>query len=96
MTCQLSRIEGVVVFFIPTSPHAARSRSFVRPRERCLCQTVVVLTQWGLNFPPGFHRAVTMGHHSARHRTLQGIPELNIADCKWKRKQSVIGVKVWG
>lgn len=52
------------------------------------------MTQRGVNFPPGFYRGITMGHHSVRHRRLQGIPDLNIAYCKWKRKQNVIGVKV--
>ena len=48
------------------------------------------LTQRNLNFPPGFHRGITTSHPSVRHGRLQGIPELNIAYCKWKKKTSLI------
>lgn len=52
-----------------------------------------VLTQRGLNFPPGFYRSLIVGHHAVKHGRLQGVPELNIAYCKWKKKQNIIGVK---
>lgn len=44
----------------------------------------------------GFYGGITMGHHLVRHGRLQGIPKLNIACCKWKKKQNVIGVKLRG
>lgn len=44
-----------------------------------------------LKFPAGFYRAITTGHHSVRHRRLQGIPTLNIAFCTGKGNKT--GVK---
>lgn len=49
-----------------------------------------------LNFPLSFYRGIATRHFSARHGGLQGVCELNIAYCKWKIKQIIIGVKVEG
>lgn len=49
-----------------------------------------------LNFPLSFYRGIATRHCSAWHGGLQGVPELNIAYCKWKMKQIIIGVKVEG
>lgn len=43
-----------------------------------------------------FYGGLNLGHHAARHGRLQGIPKLNIAHCKWKKKQNTIGVKTNG
>lgn len=43
-----------------------------------------------------FYRGIIAGHRSVRRGRLKGIPELNIAYCKWKKKENVIGVKVRG
>lgn len=52
----------------------------------------------GFELSTGFYRSLLAGHHAVRHGRLQGIPNLNIASCKWKKKQNVIGVKTdgWG
>lgn len=41
----------------------------------------------------GFYRGLIVGPHAVRHGRFQGIPKLNIAVCKWKKKQNIIGVK---
>lgn len=47
----------------------------------------------GFELSTGFYRGLIVVHHAVRHGRLQGIPKLNIAYCKWKKKQNVIGVK---
>lgn len=47
----------------------------------------------GFELSAGFYRHLIVGHHAMRRGRLQGIPVLNIAHCKWKKKQNVIRVK---
>lgn len=60
---------------------------------RLLYEAATRLTQSSLNFPPGFNKGLIVEYHAVRHGRLQGIPELNIAFCKWRKKQNIIGVK---
>lgn len=58
-----------------------------------LHEAAAVLNHSVLNFSTRFYRGLIEGHHAVRHEGLQGIPELNITFCKWRKKQNIIGVK---